>query len=86
MKNSVFQPGQNLAGTYRCTDGWIRLDLTTVKLANGPSQTRKSGTRRSVENQSIIVMNAAVKLSRLKYVGNATHGSLISHGFHAGVI
>lgn len=48
------------------------------KLANWPSQTGKRGTKRSVENQSITVMNAAVKPSRLKYVRKATHGSLIS--------
>lgn len=78
MKNLAFQPGQNVSGTYRCTDGWICSSSSTAKLANWPSQTGKRGTGRSVENQSITVMNAVMKPSRIKYVRKATHGSLIS--------
>lgn len=63
MKNSVSQPGQNVAGMYRCTDGWIRLGPSTAKLANWPSRTNGD---QKISSKSIAVMNAAVKTGRLK--------------------
>lgn len=88
MKNSVFHSGQNVAGMYRCTDGWIRLGPSPAKLANWLRQPGIRRTRRVVENKSITVMNTVVRPNGLKYVRNATHGliSPTARGFAAGFI